>query len=147
MSREKAARKAFYDILVNQINVPGQTVDKIPVSDGQATTKAKLYILIEDQTAQDQSDMRNRRWSASLTLSICHKQDSAYTRDIIDDVDQIIEDIITPGAASNNNLPTQSGWQITNVRLDNVDYADFQISSTESICIKFLTFNFIITKI
>lgn len=146
MSREKSARKAFYDVLVNQIDVPGQTVDKVPVSDGQATTKAKLYMLIEDQTAQDVSDMRNRRWNGSLVISICHKQGSSYTRDIIDDVAQEIEDIITPGAASQNGLPIQSGWQITNIRVDSVSYADFQISSTESICIKFLTFNFIITK-
>jgi hypothetical protein len=147
MSREKAARSSFYNVLVNTLLVPGGSGDKVPISDGKAETKAKLYVLIEGQTARGDSDFHRRRWNAGLSISIMHKQAASYTRDIVDDVCQQIEDIVTPGIAANNGLPAPSGWQITNVRLDDVSYADFQISDTETICVKFLTFNFIITKI
>jgi len=148
MSRELAARKAFYDVLINAVNVPGGSGNKVPISDYKAEGGANLYMVIESQTARDRSDFRTRRWDATLTLSICHKQDSSYTRDLVDDVCEQIENIITPGVASNNALPFQpTGWQFTNVSLNDVSYADFQVSTTETICIKFLTFNFIITKI
>lgn len=147
MSREKSARKAFYDVLAGSLAIPGGSGDKVPISDGQATTKAKLYVLIEDQTAQDDSDYKRRRWESTLVLSICHKQQSGYTRDIVDDIGEDIELILTPGIAANNGLPVVNGWQVTNLRLGNVTYSDFQISDTETICIKFLTFNFKITKL
>lgn len=147
MSREKEARNAFYSAMVGALNIPGGSGDKIPVSDGKAETKARLYVLIESQTAVSDSDFRNRRWRATLSVSIMHKQMDSYTRDIVDDVGQQIEDIITPGIASQNGLPAQNGWQVTSIVLDNVSYADFQISDTETVCIKYLTFNFTITKI
>lgn len=147
MNREQAARKAFYDVLVSSLQVPGGSGDKVPLSDGKAETRAKLYCLIDTQTARDISDFRRRRWNASLSMSIMHKQADSYTKDIVDNVCQQIEDIITPGNAASNGLPSQNGWEITNVSLDDVSYADFQISDIETICIKYLTFNFIITKI
>ena len=147
MNRELAARKAFYSPLLNSINIPGGSGDKVPVSDGKANTNDRLYILIEAQSANNQSSFKTRRWQSSLSLTICHKQDDSYTRDIVDDVCEQIESILTPGNAEFNGLQSQSGWQVTNVSLNDVSYADFQISETETICIKFLTFNFIITKI
>lgn len=139
MNREKAIRKAFFDALNNNISAP--------VFDGQAVGSLDLFVLLEDQSAQDISEFKTRRWNCSIVISLVQKQQSSYTKDIVDDLTEEIENILTPGPASQNALPNQSGWQFTNVRLDQVRYASFQISSTESICNKFLTFNFTITKI
>lgn len=145
MNRELAVRTSFYSVLNGAINAPDST--KVPVSDAKKESGESLYIIMDDQTANDRSDFRSRRWDATLMLSICHKQDSSYTKDIVDGVCEQIESIIVPNTADKNGLPIQSGWQITNVSLANVSYADFQISTTETICVKFITFNFIITKI
>jgi hypothetical protein len=147
MNRELAARKAFYYPLLGMINIPGGSGDKVPISDSKANEKDNLYILIESQTASDRSEFKTRRWNGTLSLTICHKQDDSYTRDIVDDICEQVEAILTPGIASLNGLQSESGWQITNVSLNDISYADFQISETQTICIKFLTFNFIITKI
>lgn len=146
MNRELAARKSFYTAILNTINVPGGS-GNVPVSDSKAETGLSLYILIEDQTGRQDSDFRNHRWTCTLSLAIVHKQESSYTRDIVDDVCEQIENIILPGKANVNGLPAQSGWQFTNVYLDDISYSDFQISETETICIKYITFNFITTKI
>src|SRR3990172_1367734 len=113
MNRELAARKAFYSPLLNSINIPGGSGDKVPVSDGKANTNDRLYILIESQTASDASSFKTRRWNGSLSLTICHKQDDSYTRDIVDDVCEQIEAILIPGNAETNGLQSQSGWQVT----------------------------------
>jgi hypothetical protein len=149
MNRELAARKAFYQVISNALVIPGGSGDKIPVFDNKADAGNRLYVLIEGQTARSNSDFRVRRWSGTVRLTILHIQDDSYTRDIVDSVTEQIEAIITPGKANENGLPDMSsfGWQITNVVLDDVSYADFQISETETICEKYLTFNLIITKI
>jgi hypothetical protein len=147
MNRELAARKAFFYPLFGFINIPGGSSDKVPVSDGKSNANDNLYILIESQTASDQSSFKTRRWNATLALTICHKQDDSYTRDIVDDVCEQVEAILIPGNSSEDGLQSELGWQITNVVLNDVSYADFQISETQTICMKYLTFNFIITKI
>lgn len=147
MSREKEIRKSFYTALANNIQIPGGSGEKIPVSDGKSETKAKLYILIEDQTAQRNEDFTKMRWNGTMKISICHKQADKYTRDIVDDVCDSIESKLMAGKASENSLPALSGWQLTNLYLADVSYLDFQISDNETICIKYLTYNFIITKI
>ena len=146
MNREKAIRTAFYSVL-NSIIYPAGSGIRIPISDGKAISKDKIYTLIESQTAQDSSDMRNKRWNASITITVIHKQKDSYTRDIVDDIGEEIESTILPGNAALNGLPEVPGWKITNVYLGNIDYADFQINENETVCIKFLTFNFIINKI
>lgn len=147
MNRELAARRAFFNAVSDQILVPGGSGNKVSVSDFKANTGDSLYVLIEAQTASGNSNFTRRSWNASLSLAIVHKQDDSYTRDIVDDVSEQIENILTPGIASLNGLEAQAGWNITNLTLVDVSYADFQISETETMCMKILNFNFIITKI
>lgn len=144
MNREHEIRKAFFNAL-NSILI---SMGPVPIYDNKAEENSGLYILIEGQTARDTGDFRTRRWECTVTLSINHKQDISYTRDIVDEICDSVEGVITPG--NNNNdfyLPTLTGWHVTNLYLSNVSYADFAVSSTQVICSKYITFNLIITKI
>jgi hypothetical protein len=143
MNREKFIRKSFFNSLSGVIDGP---VGKVPIFDDKADSGINIYMLIEGQTAREQGDFVNRRWNSTVTISINHKQDNSYTRDIVDDICESIETIITPGKRSEWVLPGNE-WGITNVYLSDVSYADFQISSTQTICVKYLTFNLLITKI
>ena len=144
MNREQAVRKIFFDILTGKL-IRSDISQIIGVFDGQADT-SKVYVIFDRQTARFSGDFRNQVWDATFEMNIVHKQEFSYTKDIIDDICIQVEDIILPGNAAQNGLGTVSGWNINTVSLDYIDYSDFRISSTETMCVKNLTFNFKIQK-
>ncbi len=148
MDREKAFRSALYTLLNGSVVTPfGQLPTRVGVYDNKANTADNIFILIEDQSAQGNADFRNRKWESTCLLGLYHKQEDEYTREGVDSMCEQIEDLLTSSHPAANIMPIQNGWQFINIRLEDVRYADFQISNTQTICIKYLTFNFQSIKI
>jgi hypothetical protein len=140
MNREKAIRKYFFDLISNSLVQPGNA-NIIPVYDEKADSNVNIYVLLETQRANDDRDFIKKRWNATIEINIIHKQDDSYTKDIVDDICEQIEALIPYETTINNE------WQITNNRLDSVDYGNLKISETQTICMKILTYSFKTTKI
>jgi hypothetical protein len=140
MNREQAIRSAFYDQIKNALSIDNVIV---PVFDNKSDGGYKIYVLIQNQTATDDYDFNSFRYNCTIELCIVHKQDDSYTRDIVDLICDQIESAIFPNSRNSSvfTLPVQTGWQFTNVKVGNVQYADLKTSATETVAMKFITFN------
>jgi hypothetical protein len=131
MNREKAYRQAVYEILTGISIDLGYGSIPIPIYDNKLESDEDIYILLEAQTAQNESAFPLYVWRCTLELSIYHTQQNSATFDAVDMVCEIIEDRVTtsPGA---NNFGLQSGWQISNTYLqssNSLKYQDYKESA------------------
>jgi hypothetical protein len=145
MDREKAIRAAFFTPLDGNLNYSGSEV-KIFDQKFEPNANSTNYVLISNQSSQDQGNFNCFRWTSRITLQVISKTQSSVSSDVVDDIGEQIENIIFPGNPSQNGLTQQTGWQILNVALESVNYTSIQITDTNSVITKILTFSLTITK-
>ena len=145
MDREKAIRTAYLTALQGNITYDSSPV-KIFDQKFEPNANDSNYILISNQSSQDQGNFTSFRWTTTIALQIVSKTQSATSTDVVDDIGQLIEGIIFPGDPSVNGLIQQDGWQILNVSLESVNYSQLQITETNTVISKILSFSQTIIK-
>jgi hypothetical protein len=141
-NRETAIRTAYYQALngnlsYNSVNVP-ITDSIIP----QGVSDSPIYCVFDRQFSTfnyKDGAFSMQSWTSTIDILIISKQSTSVSKEIIDGIADQIESIITPSVTT-NGLPAQSGWQITNVFLDKTLFMPTQISGTQTIIQKGLTF-------
>jgi hypothetical protein len=141
MNREKVIRQAYYNVLngnlsYNSINVP--------IYDEKVESNEDVYVLMVAQDAVDTGDFHRQSWISTITFDIVSKQYASVSKDIVDAVSEQIENIVKP-TASAIGLEQQAGWQITNVRLSQVNYSEPGVDDMITI-FKTITFTQTISK-
>jgi len=129
MNREKAHRQAVLDVLLNlTVNIDlGSGVQSvvIPVYDNKLESDENIYVLLEAQTAQNESAFPVLIWRGIIEVSIYHTQQDSATFDIIDAIGEEVENKIINAPGISNFAP-QTGWQISNTYLNSVNSLKYQ---------------------
>lgn len=146
MDREKAIRLAYFEALDGNLTYESSQVQVFD-NKFEPVANSSTYVLFSNQSSQDQGNFSSFRWTSRITLQIVSKTQSAVSSDVVDDVGEQIEAIIFPGEPKTNGLIQQSGWQIINVSLDSANYTTLELSPTNTVITKLLTFSQTITKI
>lgn len=143
MDREKAIRFKIYDIL----STGNITYDlgEVSIWDEKAEdTTNNIYILLRDQTAQDDRTFCMLQWTSTFEVGIISKQTDTLSKDILDDVGEQVEnllyDALLVGVSTN-------GWQINNFVLDSASFSTFTLSATQSEIEKTLIFRMTATRL
>lgn len=144
ISREKALRNAYFNVLngnlsYNSINVP--------VFDNKVESpNDSLYVLLTDQASSYNGNFARAAWDSLFQIKIISKQYNSVSKDIVDDICQQIEDIISPDTTT-IGLQAHTGWQIINVYVNTCNYTELEISSTQTVIQKIVTFSNQIIKL
>ena len=144
MNRDKALRYAYGAALSGNLTYPvGQSA--VQIFDEKLEASNNIYVLILNQNSIYAGNFMDQRWTAKIELEIVSKQQNSVSKDILDDISEQIENIIIPSAFT-NGLSVDSGWQVINVSLESISYANIQQTETNSILTKTLIFNQTIIK-
>ena len=149
MNREKAVRMGFYDAIKTALSYDSSPVH---VYDSLTTNEVQnemQYVLLAQQSGVNNADFRRFRWNCVQTMEITSKQYSSVSKDIVDDICEQIEQIITyphnqPG---NGGMIAQSGWEFTDILLESTNYIEVEISANYYEITKVLQFSCIATKL
>lgn len=142
MNREKAYRQSILDALAGMQVDYGEGLVDVPVFDNKLEDTSNIYVLIEAQTAQNDSNFVQPVWRCMLEISIYHVQQNSATADVVDAVSEEIENRLS-------NKPWQgliispAEWTITNTVLASVNsfkYASYA-DSAGTVVQKILQFN------
>jgi hypothetical protein len=149
MNRDKAGRNGFGDAIDGQLSYDGNPVhhyDEVTTAEVPGET---LYVLLTQQTANNNADFRRFRWRCIQTIEIVSKQINSVSKDIVDDVSEQIEQIIIypENQPGNGGLTAQPGWEFSDVLLESVNYTEFQLENNFYEITKILNFSYIITKL
>lgn len=133
-------RKAFYELLNGEIEYESQNV---PVSDERAKigNGARVYVLLSSQNTVDVAIKKDNTRTAFITLDIVNKTDSAVSKSVVDTVaDQILQKVFVTG------LTPPVNWQFLNIALDGDRYLNLEVSDTEMIIRRLLTFKITVVQ-
>lgn len=149
MNRDKASRYSFGQVIRD--NITYNSTD-IKIYDSVTTNEIQnenTYILLTNQNAVNDADYTRFRWRCRQTLEIISKQINSVSKDICDDIGEQVETIVLAAFTQpgNGGLAQQTGWEIQDILLEEVNYTDFQLENNFYEITKILTFSFIITKI
>lgn len=143
MDREKAIRLKIFDILSNG-NIT-YDVGVVSIWDEKAEdTTNNIYILLRDQTAQDDRVFCMRQWTSTIELGIVSKQTDTISKDILDDVCEQVESLLYDALLSGIDT---NGWRINNFTLDSASFSTFTLSATQSEIEKTLIFRMTATRL
>jgi hypothetical protein len=145
VNRDKAIRYAFYQA-IQALNVNGAD---IPVYDAKVESNEGLYVIMSTQFATRTGNLKLYMWRASIDIEIYHNQQNSATNDLVDDVGEAIENIISPFPDPiGSGIVQQNGWDITDVYLNtstNVKLASYMDNAGTTVN-KTLQFNCTIIK-
>jgi hypothetical protein len=149
MNREKAVRMGFYDAVKAALSYDGNAVhtyDSLTTNEVEDETQ---YVLLTQQSSINSSDFRRFRWNCIQTIEITSKQYSSVSKDIVDDICEQIEQIITypQNQPGNGYLAAQSGWEFSDILLESTNYIEVEISANYYEITKVLQFSCIATKL
>lgn len=149
MNREKAVRMGFYDAIKNALSYdsnPIHTYDSLTTNE---VTNEMLYVLLTQQSSVNSADFRRFRWNCVQTIEITSKQYSSVSKDIVDDICEQIEQIITypQNQPGNGYLAAQTGWEFSDILLESTNYIEVEISANYYEITKVLQFSCIATKL
>lgn len=147
MNRDKASRHSFGEVIRNQITYNGD----IKIYDAATTNEVQneqTYILLTSQNAVNDADYTRFRWRCRQTLEIISKQINSVSKDICDDISEQVEAIVLAAFAQpgSGGLAQQTGWEIQDILLEEVNYTEFRLENNYYEITKILMFSFIITK-
>jgi hypothetical protein len=149
MNREKAVRMGFYDAIKDALTYDGNAVHAYDSLTTNEVPDEKQYVLLTQQSSINNADYRRFRWNCVQTIEITSKQRSSVSKDIVDDICEQIEQIITyprnqPG---NGYLATQSGWEFSDILLESTNYIEVILETNYYEITKVLQFSCIATKL
>lgn len=120
---EKVFRKAVYNALNGVITYNGTTV---PVYDEFASdTAPNLFIVLGNQYADDRRNYHKFVTGSVLVIDICHHQNRAMTKDVVDTVANSIKGILMPNLAS-FGISLDAGWSVNGLYRETSSYLSEQ---------------------
>jgi hypothetical protein len=129
---------AIDGVLLNNFDGSGGVV---PVYDDEITDRGQnVCVLLTTQTATDASNRSHFNGSATQEIQICDKTELSVDKRRIDDIANQIFEILWPTPQS-DGLVQQSGFQILNLRKQADNYLPLQISSTQTLMRRIITFS------
>ena len=149
MNRDKAVRMGVYDAIKASLSYDGADVH---VYDDATTNEApveKQYVLLTSQSAVNSSDYRRFRWNCVLTIEIVSKQLSSVSKDIVDDINEQIEQVIIypQNQPGNGYMAPQNGWDFSDILLESSNYIEFELATNNYEITKVLQISCIATKL
>ncbi len=149
MNREKAVRMGFYDAIKSALSYDGSDVHAYDDATTNEVPGEVKYVLLTSQSSVNASDFRRFRWNCVQTIEIVSKQLSSVSKDIVDDIGEQIEQIITypnnqPG---NGFMAPQDGWEFSDILLETSNYVDFEVATNNYEITKILQISCIATKL
>lgn len=149
MNREKAVRMGFYEAIKTALSYDGNAVHTYDSLTTNEVTNEMQYVLLTQQSSVNSSDFRRFRWNCIQTIEITSKQYSSVSKDIVDDIGEQIEQIITypQSQPGNGYLAAQSGWEFSDILLESTNYIEVEISTNYYEITKVLQFSCIATKL
>lgn len=149
MNREKAVRMGFYDAIKTALSYDGNAVHTYDGLTTNEVTDETQYVLLTQQSSVNSSDFRRFRWNCIQTIEITSKQRSSVSKDIVDDICEQIEQIITypQNQPGNGYLAEQSGWEFSDILLESTNYIEVILETNYYEITKVLQFSCIATKL
>lgn len=149
MNREKAVRMGFYDAIKDALSYASVSVkvyDSLTTNELENETE---YVLLTQQSAVNNADFRRFRWNCIQTIEITSKQYSSVSKDIVDDISEQIEQIITypTNQPGNGYLAAQTGWEFSDLLLESSSYIEVQLAANYYEITKVLQISCIATKL
>lgn len=149
MNREKAVRMGFYDAIKSALSYDGSDVHAYDDATTNEVPGENKYVLLTSQSSVNASDFRRFRWNCVQTIEIVSKQFSSVSKDIVDDIGEQIEQIVTyannqPG---NGFMAPQDGWEFSDILLESSNYVDFELATNNYEVTKILQISCIATKL
>jgi len=136
----KPARKAFYDLLNNNLSYNSELV---PVYDKKRKVQDLNTFFVLFGVQQETPDPVDGAWITDCTidLEIIYRSHHEVSQDPVDDVSDQIYELLEPYAGE-NGLPAQPFFLIQLVRRQVAVSRVFEISTTESEVSKIITIAF-----
>jgi len=120
---ERVFRKAVYNALNGTVLYNGTAV---PVYDEFASdTAPNLFIVLGNQYADDRRNYAKFVTGSVLVIDICHHQNRAMTKDVVDAVSNSIKGILMPNLAS-FGVTLDTGWSINGLYRETSSYLSEQ---------------------
>lgn len=120
---ERVFRKAVYNALNGTVLFNGTAV---PVYDEFASdTAPNLFIVLGNQYADDRRNYHKFVTGSVLVIDICHHQNRAMTKDVVDAVSNSIKAILMPNLAS-FGLTLDAGFSVNGLYRETSSYLSEQ---------------------
>lgn len=149
MNRDKAVRMGVYDAIKNALSYDGNAVHVYDDVTTNEVTNEMQYVLLTSQSAVNTADYRRFRWNCVQTIEIVSKQYSSVSKDIVDDINEQIEQILIypENQPGNGGMIAQAGWEFSDVLIESTNYVDFELSANYYEITKVIQVSCIITKL
>lgn len=149
MNRDKAVRMGFYDAIKTVLSYDSNPVHVYDSLTTNEVTSEMQYVLLTQQSGINNADFRRFRWNCIQTIEITSKQYSSVSKDIVDDISEQIEQIITypQNQPGNGGMIAQTGWEFTDILLESTNYIEVELSANYYEITKVLQFSCIATKL
>jgi len=134
-------RRAFYAVLQGQVTYAGQIVNFYDEKK-KASSSDNVYAIFSTQQSSRSQDSNDSTWITDerIDIEITQKQGFEVTKDFIDDVSNQMYQLLMP-TRGQDALPVQNEMQFRNVELETALTRSVQISPTETIISKVITFS------
>lgn len=134
-------RLAVNSVLAGNIIIEGQTINLYDEKK-KAGDSDNLYIIFGTQQSTKASRQFDQSWftDEKIDLEIFHKTGFEVTKDLIDEVSNRVYELLMPTRAA-DALPVQDNMQIQNFQLEQALTRAVQISPTETVVSKIMTFS------
>lgn len=141
---EKALRRAVYQALIAvpiRMTIDGSNSDVLIFDGPVDDALSNAYIILSNQTGNDDSNKNAFVTNATIVLDIYHRGEYHSNKDYLDDIAEQVEAILLPGGPGTNGLIPQSGVKFGRLERRSASYLELTISSTQSVTRKLLTFS------
>jgi hypothetical protein len=120
---ERVLRKAFYNALNGNVSYNSTNV---PIYDEFASdTAGNLFIVLGNQYADDRRNFAKFVTGSVIVVDICHIQNRAMTKDVVDAVANSVKGILMP-MLSGTGLTLDSGFSVNNLYRETSSYLSEQ---------------------
>jgi hypothetical protein len=147
MNREQAIRTGFYQALNGNLTYNSNPVSITDSILTQGSADSPVYVVFDQQTANLNTSgaFRSQIWDCTINVFIISKQTFSVSKEILDTVAEQVETIVIP-TVNATNVIAPTGWQFTNMFLQQVNFKEVVLSATQSIIGKTLTFSLKVVK-
>jgi hypothetical protein len=138
-----------YEAIKNSLSYDGNPVHVYDSTTTGEVPDENIYVLLTTQSSVNASDFSRFRWNCVQSLEIVSKQMGSVSKDIVDDISEQIEQILTyvKNQPGEGGMINQSGWSFQDVILESVNYIEFDLSTNFYEIAKVLQISCIATKI
>lgn len=131
-------RRAYYSLLNGAIMLNSNPVtiadDTTPMGDA-----SNIYVIMQHQGGPSKNNFGAFITTEKMILEIVSKGSSRVDTEVIDNIAGQILNLVCPSPSA-NGLPPQNGLQIINVFLSDDRYLGYQVSKTNTLKRRILTF-------